>query len=77
LSRCGFLDVKDGFKAELEGRVDRDRHLDFGQIVGLQDSVSAELTDADEELMEGEGLGYPPFLENVQDSLLGSFVVGS
>jgi hypothetical protein len=77
LSRRRFLDVKDGFEAELEGRVDRNRLLDFGQIVGFQDGVSAELTDADKELMEGEGLGYFPFLKNVQDSLLGGFVVGS
>jgi len=65
LSRRGFLYVKDGFEAELEGRVDRDRLLDFGQIVGFQDGVSAELTDADEELMEGEGLGYFPFLKKM------------
>jgi hypothetical protein len=77
LSRSRFLYVKDGFEAELEGRVDCDRLLDFGQIVGFQDGVSAELTDAHDELMEGDGFGYFPFLENVQDSLLGGFVVGS
>ena len=77
MSRRGFLDVEDGFEAKLEGRVDRDRLLDFGQIVGFQDGVSAQLADADEELVEGDGLGYLSVLEDVQDPLLGGFVVGS
>ena len=77
MGRRGFLDVEDGFEAEPEARVDRGRLLELGQIVGFQDGVPAQLADADEELVEGDGIGYFPILEDVQDPLLGGFVVGS